>query len=138
MNVSGFSGFQNNGNFGALLGANQMLFYCRYRQQRRDWNMVFIYATVGKDNDVFSVGSSAINCNVQLIQSPFQRCVLVIKQGNGNGMEARLIQRLDFHQVNSGQNRMINFQYAAVFCFVMQQVTVGADINGGVGNNTFP
>ena len=47
VDVAGLRRFQNDGNGGALLGADQMLFQCRHGQQRRNGHMVFIHAPVG-------------------------------------------------------------------------------------------
>lgn len=50
-------------------------------------------------------------------------------------MEARLIERFDLHQIDFGQNRIIDFEYGAVAALFLQQIAVGADVNGRVGDN---
>ncbi len=44
-------------------------------------------------------------------------------------MEAGLIQSLDLHDVDAGENRVIHLQYATVLRLFIQKIAVGADVD---------
>ena len=135
MHIPRFRGFENQRYRGSLSGIDQMLLDRGNGQQGRNRHMVFIYAAVRKDDDVFPVGSRAVNRDIELFQCPLQRCVLVKQKRHRLHMEARLIERFDLHQIDFGQNRIIDFEYGAVAALFLQQIAVGADVNGRVGDN---
>ena len=104
-------------------------------QQRRDRHMVFVHAAVRKDDDVFPVGSRAVNRDIELFQRPLQRCILVKQERHRLHMEPRLIECLDLHQINLCQNRIIDFEHSAVAALFLQQITVGTDVNRRIGDD---
>ena len=132
MNVSRLRTLQDQRNGRSLLRADQMLLDRRYREKRRNRNMVLIHATVAENDDIFSVCIGTVYRNVQLLQRSRKGGVLVIQKGNHLCVEARAIQRLDLHQVDAGQNRMANLQHRAVAALLIQKIAVRSDIYGGI------
>ena len=114
MHFPRFSGLQDQGDCGTLLGTNQMLFHRRNSQKGRHGNMVLIDATIRQNDDIVSTLKSTVHLNIELLQSMLQRGILVIEDRNGCRTESRLIKRTNLQNINTGQNRMVDLKYSAV------------------------
>ncbi len=94
--------------------------------------MVLIHTAIREDDNVVAVRIGAIHRDIQLLQCLLQRGVLVIKKRNHLGAEARLVQLLDLHQLHAGEDRIVHLQHGAVVALLLQKISVGADIYGGI------
>ena len=135
---SRLAAFQNQGHGGALTGTHQILGHRAHRQQAGDGNVVFIDVPVGQDQDIGSVPVGPVNVHEQPVNGLFQRGILIVADGNGDHLEPRHLHGLDLHQVGFRQNGVVDFQHLAVVGGLFQQVTLGAHIDGGGGDNFFP
>lgn len=79
--------------------------------------MVLVYAAVGQNQDVCAVAVCAVCGHKHAVNGALERGVFIIQHGNRLNLEARLIHVFDLHQVDVGQNRVLNAQHAAIFCF---------------------
>ncbi len=61
--------------------------------------------------------------------------MLVVQQRDIGGLKAGTVQCSDLHHLHFTQNRLGDFQYTAVFCLIMEQVAIGADIYSGIRHN---
>ena len=138
VDVAGLRRFQNDGNGGTLLGANQMLFQCRHSQQRRNSHMVFIHAPVGENQNVGTIFVGPVTGHKQMVQRPVQPGILIIEDGHGFHFEAGPVHVLDFQQIHIGEDGVVDLQDVAVLGPVLQQIAVGAHINRGIGDGFLP
>ncbi len=122
----------------ALAGTHQMLLQRRNRQQRRDRHMVFVHATVRKDDDVGAVPEGPVCGDPHLVERALQRGVFVVEDRYGFHPKAGQFHRADLHKIQTGKDGMMHLQHAAVFGILGQQVAVVPKINGGIGNDFFP
>ena len=129
---------QNDGDGGALLGADQVLFQCGHRQQGRDGHMVFIHPPVGQDQDIGARPVGPVALQEELIQRRFQRGILVVQQRHRLHPEAGAVHGPDLHQLHGGEDGIADLQHPAVFRLLLEQVAVGADVHRGIGDDLLP
>ena len=72
MDVPGLRTLQNEGDGGALLGADQILLQGADRQQRGNGHMVFIHAPVGENENVGTLLVGPVHVDEQPVQGVFQ------------------------------------------------------------------
>ena len=97
--------------------------------------MVLVYAAVGQNQDVCAVAVCAVCGHKHAVNGALEWGVFIIQHGNRLNLKARLIHVFDLHQVDVGQNRVLNAQHAAIFCIFAEQVAVMAEIYGGIRDN---
>ena len=92
VDVPGLAALQDQRHGGALLRAHEVLLHAGHCEQGGDGHMVLVHAPVREDDDVGSLGSRAVHRDVQLVKSPLQGSVLVVKEGDRLRAEAGLVQ----------------------------------------------
>ena len=130
--------FQNEGQRGALLGADEVLRDGRHGQQAGDGDMVFVDVPVGQDDDVGTVLICAVHFQEDAVDGLFQAGILVVVDGNGRDLEARHVHVFDLEQVGGGQNGVVDLEHLAVFGLVFQQVAMGTHVDAGGGDDFLP
>ena len=135
MHLARLCGLHDDGKGGALFGAHQILLQGRDSEQGRNRNMVLVYAAVGQNQDVCAVAVCAVCGHKHAVNGALEWGVFIIQHGNRLNLKARLIHVFDLHQVDVGQNRVLNAQHAAIFCIFAEQVAVMAEIYGGIRDN---
>ena len=135
VHLVGFGAFQNEGQRGALLGADEVLGHCGHRQQTGDGHMVLVDVAVGQDDDVCPVLVGAVHFEEDAVDGLFEAGILIVVDGNGRDLEARHVHVLDLEQICGGQDRVVDLEHLAVFGLVLQQVAVGTHIDAGRGDD---
>ena len=137
MHLAGFCAFQNEGQRGALLGADQVLRNRRHGQQTGNGHMVFIHIAVGQDDDVGTLLVSTIHFKEDAVNGLFQTGVLVVIDRDRGNLEAGHVHVLDLQQVGVGQNGVVHLEDLAVLGLILQQVAVGTDVYAGGSDHLF-
>ena len=135
VDIPGLGGFQQDGDGGALLGADQVLLHGGYCQQGGDGHMVLIHTPVGENNDVGALSPGAVHCQRQMVQGPVQGGVLIVENGHRFHLEAGLVHGLDFHHVGGGEDGVVDLKHPAVVRRFREQIAVVAHIDSGVGDD---
>ncbi len=130
--------FQNDGQRGALLGADEVLRDGRHGQQAGDGDMVFVDVPVGQDDDVGTVLICAVHFQEDAVDGLFQAGDLVVVDGDGGHLEARHIHVLDAEKVGGGEDGVVDLEHRAVFGLVFQQVAMGTHVDAGGGDDLLP
>lgn len=97
--------------------------------------MVFVDTTVRENKNVAALFIGAVGVDKKGIQSVFQRRPFVIEHRDGFYMEALAIHMANLEHIHRSQNRVVDFEYRAVFGLFLQEVTARAKIGGGIGDN---
>ena len=135
VHIARLRALEDDGDRGAFLGADQILFDRRNRKQRRHGNVVLVHAAVGQNDDIRAVAIGAVTFDKQLVQCLFQRRILIVQKRDGLHLETGLLHVANLHQLHRGQNRIADLEHPAVLRFFNEQVAVRADIHGGIGDN---
>ena len=135
MHLAGLCAFQDQGQCGALFGADEVLGHGGNSQQAGDGHMVFIHVAVGQDDDVGTFLVGTVHFQEHAVDGLFQAGVFIIVDGHRGHLEARHVHVLDLQQVGAGQNGVVDFQHLAVLGLILQQVAVGADVHAGGGDH---
>ena len=137
VNVPWLRTLQDQGNLRALFGCDQMLFHRGYGQERRNCHVVFVHSAVRQDNDVEALCVGAVYGDAELVQCFLQGSMLVVQKRNYSRHESGLVQLTDLHQVHFRQDRIFHLQHPDISAGFLQQVAVGTDIDGCVGDDLF-
>ena len=138
VNISGLCGFQDDGNRRPLLRPNQVLFHGGYGKQRGDCHMVFVHASVGKDDHIGPIPIGPVTLDEQPVYGVFQRGIFIVQKTDRFHLETGALHVPNLHQLQRGEDGILDFQHPAVFRPFVQQVTIGADIYGGIRDNFLP
>ena len=106
MNVARLCAFKYYRKRRALFGAYKVLLNSRNRQKRRNCNVVFINAAVGKYEYVSALFVSAVTLHKQVVERALKRRVCVIKQGNRFHLKAGAVYSLYFYKLGRGYYRV--------------------------------
>ena len=114
-------------------------------KKRRNGGMILVNAAVAQNHYVVAVRVGRVNSREEIVQRGFKRFSVALSNGKGERQQkrkrlraqARLVERGDFYQVRSSQNRIVDFQNAAVGTLCAKKVAVRSDINRGVSDNFF-
>ena len=128
---------EDEGQRGALLGADEVLRHRRDGQQTGDGDMVFVDVAVGQDDDVRPVLVGAVHFEEHAVDGLFKAGVLVVVDGNGRDLEAGNVHVFDFQQIGGGQDGVVHLEDLAVLRLVLQQIAVRAHIDAGGGDDLF-
>ena len=112
-----------------------MLMQRRYREQRRDRQMVFVHAPVGEDQDIRSRGARLVRFHIQAAYRLAQLCVFIVQDRDLGDLEAGQIHSLELEHSGGGQDRIDDLDHLAVIRLFLQQIAVLADIDGGRGDD---
>ena len=137
VHVARLGAFQNERNGRMLFRLDQILLQARHGQQRRNGDVVFIHAAVGQDDDIRARAECLVAGNEQPVERQRQRRILVVEQRQLGRFQPRHAERLNLHQVAACEHGVIDLQNAAVLGQVLQEIAVGADVDGRVGHNLF-
>ena len=135
MNLSGFSGLQNQRHGCLFFRPHQVLVYGGNRQQGGNRHMVFIHAPVGKHQDIGAILVDFVHLHEQTVDGPLQVGALVIGDGNHCRLEAVHLHLFDFQHIRIGENGIVDLHHLTVFRFLFQQISLLAHIDRGAGNN---
>ena len=128
VNFSGLSAFQDNGDSCPLLRADQIMLQSRYRKQRRDSDMVLIYAPVRQDQDIGALSVSSVSLYKKMIDRPVQMGIDIVGDGKGHNFESLYIHILYLEQIRICQDGIVYLQHMTVFRCLFEQVAALADI----------
>ena len=135
MHLAGLGALQNEGQRGALLGADEVLGHGRNGQQAGDGNMVLVDVAVREDDDVGTVLVGAVHLQEYAVDGLFQAGVLIVIDGHRGGLETGHVHVLDLEQIRAGQDGVLHLEHLAVLGLVLQQVAVGTHIDAGGGDH---
>ena len=138
VHIPGLGAFQNDGNGGALLGAHQVLLDGGHRQQGGNGHMVFIHPPIGENHHIGPVPIGPVHLHKELVNGALQGGVGIVQQRYGGHPEARALHGPDLHQLHGGDDGVFDLQHPAVFRLFLQKIAVGADVNGGIGDDFLP
>ena len=99
--------------------------------------MVFVYATVRENQNVCTVFVCFIYFHKETVNGTVKSGTLIISNRNNCYFKPFYVHVFDFQHVCIGQDRMIDFQYLAVFRLFMKQVSIFSDIDSCTGNDLF-
>ena len=133
MNLSWFSGFQNDCKGSAFFRFYKMLMYCGNSQQWRNRHMIFVYSTVWKYKDVCTITICFINFNKKTIDCSLKLCTLIIKGRNNCNFKAFVIHGFDLEHICICKDRMHDLQYMTVLWLLYKKVSVFTNIHTGRG-----
>ena len=97
--------------------------------------MVLVDAAVGEDQNVRSLTVRTIRLHKQTLDRLLQACILIVDNRQYFYLESVDLHRLDLHQVDVGQNRVVDLQYLTVLRPLLQEVAVLADVDGRRGHD---
>ena len=134
VDVPGLGALQDHGDGRALLGADQVLLQGRHGQQGGNGHVVLVHAPVREDDDIGPVAVGPVAVDEEMVQGLFQGRIFIIENGDGLHPEARSVHGLDLHQVQVGEDGVVDLEDVAVLRAVLEQVAVGAHIDRGIGD----
>ena len=132
---AGFGAFEDQGEGRALFGADKILLDGRDRQQRGDGDVVFVHAAVREDQDVRPLLVGPVAGDKEALDRAFQRRALVIQQRDRSHLQPGAVHMADLHQVDAGEDGVLDLQDRAVFGPLLQQVPGGAEVHRRVGHD---
>ena len=138
MDFGRFCGFYNQRNSGILSGAYQIGFQCCNCQQGRNCKVFLVNTTVCQNQNCCSGIVCSICLCIQIGNRICQRSILGIQHGNVSCLQALNVRIPNFHQIQTGQNRIFYFQHSAVCLFFFQKVASCSQINGCICDDRFP
>ena len=112
-----------------------MLLQSRHGQQGRDCHVVLIHAPVRKNDNVHAVTIRPVYFHKEAVDGFFHAGSGVVNDGNHFYLKAFCLHIFYLHQVRIGENRIVNLQNVTVFRHLLQQVSIGSDVNSGTGNH---
>ena len=135
MYLSGFPGFQDQGNRGLFLSYNQMSVQGRYRQQGRDRHVILIHASVREDHNIHPISVGTVDFNEQSVNCALQTRIFIIGNGDHFYLKAICLHALDLHQIRVGKDRIVNRKHITVLRNFLQNIAVCTNINRCGGYN---
>ena len=99
---------------------------------------VFVHAAVREDDDVGAGSCGSVHRDIELVQGPLKRGVLVVKKRHCPRVEAGLVQIPDLEKIDTCENRVVDFQDRAVGALLLKKIAVRADVYGGIRHYFLP
>ena len=128
MYLSWFTCFQYDCDRCSLLRPYQMLLKPGQSKQRRHCNVILIYTTVRKDQNIGALMDRTVYLDEQIIYRLFQTGILIIDRRDLRNLEAILFHILDLQKIRFCKNRIIHLKHLTVFLFFLQKVAVFSNI----------
>ena len=132
MNIARLARLEDQGHGGPLLRLDEVLLDGAHRQQGRNRHVVLVDPTIAQDDDVVAALVCTIDRDIELLQGLLEGGVLIVEKRDHLGPEARLVEVLDLHKLDARKNRVLHLEHAAVVGLILQQITIGADVDGRI------
>ena len=137
MHLARLCGLDDKRNCSVLSGAYQIGLQGSHCKQRRDRQMIVVYATVCQNQNRCTLGVCLFCLLIQVFDGIVQGNVLGIQHGDICSFQSVNIHATNLHQIQVRQNRVVDFQYPAVPLILFQDVAGNAQINRGIRDNRF-
>ena len=129
---------QNDGDCRPLLRPDQVMLNGGNSEKGRNCDVVLVHSAVGEDDDIRPVPVGLVHFDVQVVDCLFERGGLVVQQGDGLHPEPLAVHVLDFQDVDTGEDRVLDFQNVTVFGSFPEQVSIRSDIDMGIRDDLLP
>ena len=97
--------------------------------------MVLVHAPVGEDKNVRAVAIRSVAIYKEPVKRLFERSIFIIEQRYCLRLKSLFLHVPDFHQVNTGENRVVDFEHTTVLRLLNKQITVRTNIHRCVRDN---
>ena len=132
MDIARLARLEDQGHGGPLLRLDEVLLDGAHRQQGWNRHVVLVDSTIAQDDDVVAALVCTIHRDIELLQGLLEGGILIVEKRDHLGPEARLVEVLDLHKLDAREDRVLHLEHAAVVRLILQQITIGADVDGRI------
>ena len=122
----------------ALFRLHQVPAHRGDRQKGGDRQMILIHAPVREDDDIRAGRRCPVHTHQELLHRPGKIRAPVVKKRHRPGLKPRAVQRAELDHVRAVQHRLLHLQHPAVAAILLQEISVGAQIDRRVRDDLLP
>ena len=138
MHLPGLPGLQNQRHSGTLPGAYQILVQSRYCQQGGNRHMILVHPSVGENQNIGALPVRPVHLHKKPVNGTLQPGIFIIDDRNNLHLKALGLHTLDLQKIRVCQDGVIHPQHITVFRCLPENISLGAYIHGGGGDNLLP